>query len=282
MIGGASIISTSTVPGFGEGLTVTILQNCVVMVGFGGGLTTGTQRSENITKIIFHNIMEGNRKGKRKASNISMLRYAPVTKKNTKAEFNKLIGGSSQTSMKTLINFLKKSNVRTLNNLLKELKNTGKINNVRNYELKHYINTKNNKVLELLWSLGKLDKENLEGIMLDLNSSFLYDFMKERYNISPIGIALKSIKKGSKNVFLKSYNHAFVGNLSNIVKLRQRMTEKNIRNEYKFKKLGKARFLNEASKLFNEYQETKNKSILNKLKLTNNNLLANETLNNNY
>jgi len=118
--------------------------------------------------------------------------------------------------------------------------------------------------------------------MIDLNSSFLYDFMKERYNISPIDIALKSIKKGSKNVFLKSYNHAFVGNLHNIVVLRKGMTENNIRNEYKIKKLGKARFLNKASKLFNEYQQNKNNYTLLRLNLIKNNLLANETLNNNY
>jgi len=231
------MMSTSTVPGFGEGLTVTILQNCVVMVGFGGGLTTGTQRSENITKIIFHNIMEGNRKGKRKASNISMLRYAPVTKKNTKEEFNKLIGGSSQTSMKTLMNFLKKKNVRNYNGLLRELKNTGKIGNVKNYELNHYINTKNNKVLELLWSFGKLKKERLEKIMIDKNSSFLYNFMKRRFSgINSKNIALKSIKKGSKNVFRNSYNDAFVGNIENMVEIKGKMSEKNINQEYRFKK----------------------------------------------
>jgi len=228
--------------------------------------------------------MDGNRKGKRKGNNYSMLRYAPVTKRKPEAEekFNKLIGGSSQTSVNTLMNFLKKKNVRTLNNLLKELKNNRRIKNVRNYELKHYINTKNTKILETLWSLGKLKKEKLEKIMIDLNSSFLYDFMKERYNISPIDIALKSIKKGSKNVFLKSYNHAFVGNLHNIVVLRKGMTENNIRNEYKIKKLGKARFLNKASKLFNEYQQNKNNYTLLRLNLIKNNLLANETLNNNY
>jgi len=277
-------MSTSTVPGFGEGLTVTILQNCVVMVGFGGGLTTGTQRSENITKIIFHNIMEGNRKGKRKASNISMLRYAPVTKKNTKEEFNKLIGGSSQTSMKTLMNFLKKKNVRNYNGLLRELKNTGKIGNVKNYELNHYINTKNNKVLELLWSFGKLKKERLEKIMIDTNSSFLYKFMKNKsiYDINSKNIALKSIKKGSKNVFRDSYNDAFVGNIINIVELKGKMSDKNINKEYRDKKHAKSMFLNEATKLFNKYQETKNNSILRDLRLLNNNLLANETLNNLY
>jgi len=278
------MMSTSTVPGFGEGLTVTILQNCVVMVGFGGGLTTGTQRSENITKIIFHNIMEGNRKGKRKASNISMLRYAPVTKKNTKEEFNKLIGGSSQTSMKTLMNFLKKKNVRNYNGLLRELKNTGKIGNVKNYELNHYINTKNNKVLELLWSFGKLKKERLEKIMIDTNSSFLYKFMKNKsiYDINSKNIALKSIKKGSKNVFRDSYNDAFVGNIINIVELKGKMSDKNINKEYRDKKHAKSMFLNEATKLFNKYQETKNNSILRDLRLLNNNLLANETLNNLY
>jgi len=228
--------------------------------------------------------MEGNRKGKRKASNISMLRYAPVTKKNTKEEFNKLIGGSSQTSMKTLMNFLKKKNVRNYNGLLRELKNTGKIGNVKNYELNHYINTKNNKVLELLWSFGKLKKERLEKIMIDTNSSFLYKFMKNKsiYDINSKNIALKSIKKGSKNVFRDSYNDAFVGNIINIVELKGKMSDKNINKEYRDKKHAKSMFLNEATKLFNKYQETKNNSILRDLRLLNNNLLANETLNNLY
>jgi len=116
------------------------------MVGLGVGLTTGTQRSENMTKIIFHNNMEERRKGKRKVNNnsYSMLRYAPVTKRKTEVKFNSLIeGGNSETNYGKLMNFLKKRNVRNYNDLLKELKNTTKnIGNVKNYELNHYINTK--------------------------------------------------------------------------------------------------------------------------------------------
>ena len=120
--------------------------------------------------------------------------------------------------------------------------------------------------------------------MIDTNSSFLYKFMKNKsiYDINSKNIALKSIKKGSKNVFRDSYNDAFVGNIINIVELKGKMSDKNINKEYRDKKHAKSMFLNEATKLFNKYQETKNNSILRDLRLLNNNLLANETLNNLY
>ena len=265
-MGGASMISTSMVPCFGVGFTMTILQNCVVIVGFGCGLTTGTQRSENITKIIFHNNMEGNRKGKRKVVNnsYSMLRYAPVTKrKQEEAKFNSFIESGK---LEKLMNFMKKRNVRNLKKLYEELSNNGNIKNVKNYELNHYINTKNSRVLELLWSFGKLKKERLEKIMIDKNSSFLYNFMKRRFSgINSKNIALKSIKKGSKNVFRNSYNDAFVGNIENMVEIKGKMSEKNINQEYRFKKNEKNMFLKEAINLFNEYQKTKNNSILREL-----------------
>ena len=246
-----------------------------------------------------------------------MLRYAPVTKRKTEVKFNSLIeGGNSETNYGKLMNFLKKRNVRNYNDLLKELKNTTKnIGNVKNYELNHYINTKNSRVLELLWSLGKLKKERLEKIMIDTNSSFLYNFMKNRFNINLKNIVLKSIKKGSKNVFRNSYNDLFLGNIKNRVKLKGTMSEKNINKEYRSKKNKKNMYLKKAINLFNKYQETKNNSILRdclrpvpweskvphppswrsrtgrdaaqqrghrESKLLNNNLLANETLNNNY
>jgi len=275
------MISTSTVPCLGVGFTMTILQNCVVIVGFGCGLTTGTQRSENITKIIFHNNMEGNRKGKRKVVNnsYSMWRYAPVTKrKQEEAKFNSF---KESGKLEKLMNFMKKRNVRNLKKLYEELSNNGNIKNVKNYELNHYINTKNSRVLELLWSFGKLKKERLEKIMIDKNSSFLYNFMKRRFSgINSKNIALKSIKKGSKNVFRNSYNDAFVGNIENMVEIKGKMSEKNINQEYRFKKNEKNMFLKEAINLFNEYQQNKNNYTLLRLKLIKNNLLANETLNN--